>query len=137
MPGSLKQSTQESLKQSTQESPKQMSQNAMPELKTSFDINYIKENIKIIETKIKQIKLLGKTDAFDFELEIMSELPEFYQSHPFLVKKLCKGDDISLLYTMFENLQQVEHNTKSLHEVETTLGNKLAKDFILPMINKK
>ena len=56
------------------------------------------------------MELAGKSDSFDFELEIMTQFPDFYQAHPFLVKKLCKRDDISMLYKMLDN--KIEDHVK-------------------------
>ena len=47
----------------------------------------------------------GVNDAFEYEMKIMETHPGFYQSNPFLVKKLCKKEDISMLYKMLESLK--------------------------------
>ena len=108
-----------------------------PELKTSFDILMIKENIKSIQQAINKMELEGKSDPFDFEMAILESHPEFYQSHPFLVKKLCKRDDISFLYQMLGNLEKVESGEKSLAGVELNLGNQLANQYLYPALAKE
>jgi hypothetical protein len=108
-----------------------------PELKTSFDILMIKENIKSIQQAINKMELEGKSDPFDFEMAILESHPEFYQSHPFLVKKLCKRDDISFLYQMLGNLEKVESGEKSLAGVELNLGNQLANQYLYPVLAKE
>lgn len=107
------------------------------EVKTNFNILLIKENIKSIQDDISKMELDGVSDPFDFELSIMESHAEFYSSHPFLVKKLCKRDDISMLYKMLESLESVEQGNKSLSSVELDLGDKLANQFLYPVINKK
>ena len=107
-----------------------------PELKTTFDILMIKQTITEIDESINKMESEGKTDSFDWELEIMTQFPDFYQSHPFLVKKLCKRDDISILYKMLDSLQQVENGTQSLAGVELNLGTQLANKFVYPNLKK-
>lgn len=119
----------------SQDIPKNL-QSPPPELKTTFDIIWIKENIKLVSDKISQMESNGKTDAFDFEMEIMESCPEFYQSHPFLVKKLCKRDDLSMLNKMLNQLEKVELGNTSLAGVELNLGEELANKYLYPVINK-
>jgi hypothetical protein len=107
-----------------------------PELKTDFNILAIKQTVIEINNAIVQMEKTGKTDSFDFELEIMTQYPDFYQAHPFLVKKLCKRDDISLLYKMFDSLQSVQDGDQSLASVELNLGSQLANKFVYPNLNK-
>lgn len=107
------------------------------EIKTNFNILLIKENIKSIQDAISKMELEGINNPFDFELSIMESHADFYSLHPFLVKKLCKRDDISMLYKMLESLETVEQGSKSLSSVELDLGEKLANEFLYPVINKK
>ena len=96
----------------------------------SYNINIIKEKVELIQKSIKKIEYNGIKDPFQIELILMDEYPDFYQSYPFIVKKLCKKDDISMLYQMFNNLEKVETGNKSLASVELDLGDKLAKLYI-------
>ena len=99
-------------------------------LRNDFKIKYIRTNINNILTKIKEMEGKGIHDSFDHELEIMTTLPEFYGEYPFLVKKVCKKEDTSVLYQMFDNLEQVQNGDKSLASVEYSLGNELANKYI-------
>lgn len=108
-----------------------------PELKSSFDINWVKQNVQEISNKIKELELQGKSDSFEFEMIFLESHPEFYQLHPFLVKKLCKRDDLSMLYKMLDNLEKVENGNKSFATVELKLGQELADQYLHPVINKK
>ena len=116
--------------------------NKMPEqppapLKTTFNVTYIKEHVNMINEHIKKMELQGKKDVFEFEMELLEVFPEFYDAHPSLVKKLCKREDISFLYKMLENLDQVEKGNKSIASVEMNLGQELAGKFLYPVVNKK
>jgi hypothetical protein len=107
-----------------------------PELKTDFNILMIKQTVTEINNAIITMEKAGKTDSFDFELEIMTQYPDFYQAHPFLVKKLCKRDEISMLYKMLDSLQSVQDGNQSLASVELNLGSQLANKFVYPNLNK-
>jgi hypothetical protein len=104
-----------------------------PEVKNEFNVEFIKSNVSEIQEIISQNP---NTDPFDLELKFMESHAEFYQQHPFLVKKLCKKEDISMLFTMLSNLSQVENGEKSLASVELNLGNQLANKYIYPKMNK-
>ena len=106
------------------------------ELRNDFNINFIKTTINSINQLIEKMTKNGTTEPFDFELEIMTQYPEFYNEYPFLVKKLCKKEDTSMLYKMFENLEQVQSGDKSLASVELKLGNELADKYINSVVKK-
>ena len=112
------------------------SDNTTSNSENSFNIDNIKLHVDLINKLINKLELGGKTEAFDFELEIMTTYPEFYDRHPFLVKKLCKRDDISMLYKMFENLNEIESGNKTLDNVELNLGEDLAQSYLYPCLKK-
>lgn len=107
------------------------------ELKTDFNVLMIKDHVAIFQKEIQRMKQEGKTDPFDHEMSILETFPEFYQQHPFLVKKICSGSDMSMLTKMLDNLELVQEGNKSLASVELNLGNELANQFLYPVINKK
>lgn len=107
------------------------------EVKTEFNLDMIKSNIQLIQQDINNMELQGISDPFDFELAIMEKYPEFYSSNPYLVKKICKRDNLDMLYQMFDNLEQIEKGDKSMASVELNLGQQLAKQFLYPKIEKK
>ena len=72
------------------------------------------------------------TDIFQVEMEIMKAYPYFYEEHPFLVKRLCKGEDLSILFKMIEGLKKVESGEKTLTQVELPLGQELADEYLYP-----
>ena len=106
-------------------------------VKKTFNVEMIKDHIKLINMHINKMELQGKKDAFEFELELLEVFPEFYDAYPFLVKKICKRGDLSILYKMLENLDQVEQGNKSLSNVEHNLGEDLAKQFLYPALKNK
>ena len=107
----------------------------LPEVRSTFNINIIKETIENINKDIEKDINKNKS-VFELELYIMTEYPEFYNNYPFLVKKICKKEDIQMLYKMFNNLNDVESGNKTLANVETKLGVELAQQYIYPKLNK-
>ena len=110
--------------------------NNEPILRKTFNLNFIRETILNIKNEINEIKKSGNNNILEHELEIMNKYSDFYDAYPFLVKKLCKGDDLDMLDNMFKNLEKVETGESSLASVELNLGNKLAKQYLHPNINK-
>ena len=108
----------------------------VPEANQLFSLMMVREHVKIINDYINMLELSGKSDLFEIELEVMTKYPEFYEGHPFLVKKLCKRDDISMLFKMLDNLDKVDNGTKSLATVELTLGEELADKYLYPVVGK-
>ena len=109
---------------------------APPELRTEFKVESIKKIVEEIQLIIDTMEQNGTTDPFEYEMKLMETHPEFYQSYPFLVKKLCKKEDISMLYKMLDNLNKVSNGEKSLAAVEMNLGNELANKYIYPTLKK-
>jgi hypothetical protein len=102
----------------------------MEELRKNFNIDLIKETINEINKELIKMKNIGENNIFNLEMNIAEMFPEFYDEYPFLVKKICKGDDIETLYKMLQCLNQVEKGKKSLCEVEKKLGNELLNKYI-------
>lgn len=102
----------------------------MEELRKDFNIELIKNTINEINNELNKMKDMGETDVFNLEMNISEMFSEFYDNYPFLVKKICKGDDIETIYTMLKCLSQVEKGNKTLSEVENKLGNELLNKYI-------
>jgi hypothetical protein len=113
-----------------------MNNTVEPVVRSSFNITFIKENIIKLTELIETMKSKGNNDILEHELEFMHTYPEFYNSYPFLVKKVCKGGDLSMLETMFKNLEKVESGEKSLAGVELKLGKELASQYLEPVVKK-
>lgn len=105
-------------------------------LKTNFETNKIKQFVAMLDTEIKLMIKNKKTDPFEHEIEIMTNYPDFYQEYPSLVKKLCKQDDMSMLYKMLDSLESIQTGQKSLAGAELTLGEELATKYLYPNVKK-
>jgi hypothetical protein len=105
-------------------------------LRTNFNIDNVKNMINIINDNIKEFEENNIKDEFDMELKIMEIYPEFYQDYPFIVKKLCKKEDISMIYYMLDKLEKVENQEINFKETEKSLGNELAQKYLYPKIEK-
>lgn len=104
-----------------------------------IDINQIKNNIKILEQHIKELKNQGVIDSFNLELKLIELMPEFYDSNPSIVKYFCKENadkqEHTYLYKMLGLIEQVQTGEKSLASVEMNLGEELAQKFVYPVVN--
>lgn len=100
------------------------------EIRTNYETSNIKKHVELIVNMINKMETENNYDAFNCEIEVMTQYPEFYQEYPSLVKKLCKKDDITMLLKMLENLDMVERGEKSLASVENKLGQELANKYI-------
>ena len=99
----------------------------------------IEIRIKTLQSRLQILREMNITDPFDLEMDILHNMPEFYDDFPSIVKRLCREEnqDNSYLDKMIELLKDVEKNKKSLASVEMNLGEELAEKFIYPVINKK
>ena len=102
----------------------------MEELRKSFNIDIVKETINEINKELTKMKNFGEDNIFNLEMNIAEMFPEFYDEYPYLIKKICKGDNIETLYTMLKCLNQVENGSKTLNQVENKLGNELFNKYM-------
>jgi hypothetical protein len=105
-----------------------------PELREDFNIKLLKSNIKLIQDHINLMISEGEHDQFKHELKILELFPDFYDNYPFLVKKICKNEDMKFLDKMLNNLKQIENGEKTLPTVEMKLGTELANKYLYPNI---
>jgi len=99
----------------------------MEDIKDNFDIKIIKQNIKDIQIYINSLKI---TDELQLEINVMDKFKDFQIKYPFLVKKICKKEDLSVLYTMLEKLDEVEQGKNTFLNVEKNLADSLAKEYL-------
>lgn len=104
---------------------------------SNYNVKNIRANINIIEQEIKDLELKGVTTSFDIELHILEKFPEFYSLYPFLVKKICKKDDYTLLFDILNKLENVENGNENFTDVEQKLSMDLANKYLYLNINNK
>lgn len=68
--------------------------------------------------------------SYENEVMILNKYPELYDKYTFIIKKICKKDDVSILYEMLENINNINNGIDSLSNVEKNLGGKLAKTYL-------
>jgi hypothetical protein len=108
----------------------------MTTLRTNFRVAEMRKQITTIQERMTNMKEMGITDPFDYEMDILTNLPDFYKDHPFIVKKIVSGNDLGYLYKMLDSLEQVQAGNTSLSNTELTLGEELAEKFLYPHIKK-
>ena len=91
--------------------------------------------IKEIKEKVSVLKSQNKSDV-DIELFFLDNDTEFYENHPYLIKKLIKGDSLEFLDKMINNMKEIEDGNQSLASTELKLGEELAQKYLYPVIKK-
>jgi hypothetical protein len=94
------------------------------------NLDAIKSTIVLIQKVLDKMISEGKTNAYENELTILELYPEFYNSYPFLVKKICKQQDITMLFHMLEKLDEIKEGNITLEKVEYDLGQQLYKKYV-------
>ena len=102
----------------------------MSDIKNNFDTPIIKNNINLINSYIEELNKNNIIKDVEIELIIMDKFEDFYNKYPFLVKKLCKKEDITILYKMLEKLDDVEYKNQNFVKVENDLANDLANIYL-------
>ena len=102
----------------------------MEELREEFKTKVIEDTILEINKEIDKMKKYGETNPFNLEMNICEMFPDFYNDYGFLVKKICKGDNIDIFYKMLKSLKKVEDGSKSFKDVESSLGNELFNKYM-------
>ena len=98
----------------------------------------IRNQILIIEKKIKDLRKEGVVDSLDLEMYFINNMTETYESYPHLIKRLCREEkqDNTYLYKMIDLIEKINNNETTVEEVEKNLGSELARKFLYPEINK-
>jgi hypothetical protein len=100
-----------------------------------YNTSVLENDIASILGYIDLLKEEKITDIFQLEMEVMKAYPCFYDQYPFLVKRLCKGEDLAILFKMIKELKKVESGEKTLTQVELPLGQELADEYLYPHLN--
>jgi hypothetical protein len=88
---------------------------------------FIRYNIAIIAKLMKEG--VDKT-------EIFKQCSDFAEQFPELFKKITNGDDMSNLGIMLALLDKMGSDGLSQHKASVAIGQKLAKDYITPVVEK-
>ena len=104
--------------------------------------NYIRESIDLI-TKIvntEDFLLLKVTDNNAYEYNMKKMFPEFSEQYPLLFKKAINKEDLSMLDTMLQSMDEIQNkkelDTDKIKEIHTSLGEKIAEKYLYPTIGK-
>lgn len=90
-------------------------------------INYPEEEINIITKRVKELKNM---DDMNKEMTIVTEFPELYDKYPFLIKKICKGENMDFLKVMKEKINNINNNVISKTEADVDITKKLTDTYI-------
>ena len=90
-------------------------------------INYPEEEINIITKRVEELKNM---DDMNKEMTIVTEFPELYDKYPFLIKKICKGENMDFLKVMKEKINNINNNVISKTEADVDITKKLTDTYI-------
>lgn len=96
-----------------------------------------KKNVELIKNKLKELRDKGIKDSFELEMKMIEELPEQYDSFPWLIKRLTKSEDETILNKFIESLEKVVSGEQTLAATELNLGLELKKQFLDDILEKK
>ena len=98
----------------------------------------IRDMVNEINIKVSEYyKVDNNSDSYVIELNILEQYPDFYDKYPFLVKKICKREDLTILYKMIDNIDLINSGKDNIKDVELRLGKELAEIYLHPKDFKK
>ena len=103
---------------------------------SKFNLDIIKSTIISIDKILDDMESKGNINPFENELKILELYPEFYNMYPFLVKKICKRQNINMVYHMLDKLSEIDNGDNTLQHVEQELGQQLYDIYVSPNIKK-
>jgi serine/threonine protein kinase len=89
------------------------------------------ERIKKINMKLSHMNLTEKENHF------FDNYPNIMEKYPFLVSTICSGGDLTMLDYMLSSLEQVEKGNTSQEDMEKIVGERLADDYVKPLIDEE
>lgn len=104
-----------------------------------MDPQKIKETVQKLQTfvntnEMQELKI-NNNELFKYRIE--TEFTEFSQSYPTIVKKIMLGDNLKYLDKMIDAMASINNKKSTREDVEKTLGEELAEEFIYPLVNDK
>ena len=89
----------------------------------------LKKDVAEIKSNIDRIKAEGLTIPYHIELAFLERYPKLYDKYPFLVKKICTGENLEMLDKMLNSIANIEKGADKFEE-EKKLGEELGKKYI-------
>ena len=98
------------------------------------NIDIMRTKVKSVQEKIKSLRNEEKKNDSDIEAHFFNNDIEFYEKYPYLIKKLIKGGDLSMLDKFLSSLEKVHNGEQSLASTELKLGEDLAQQYLYPSV---
>jgi len=89
----------------------------------------LKKDVAEIKLNIDLIKAEGTTVPYHIELAFLERYPELYDKYPFLVKKICTGENLEMLNKMLNSIDKIEKGADKFEE-EKKIGEELGEKYI-------
>jgi hypothetical protein len=100
-----------------------------------MDSNEIKQTVELVQKIIntEEYIILKKENDIKYRNKLISLFPTFSNDYPILFKKIINNDDITMLYTMLNSINDVSSG-KDEKKITTELGEMLAEKYIYPVV---
>jgi hypothetical protein len=95
----------------------------------------VKNTISEIENILKSLNT-KKMSNNEIENYFFDKHTDIMDTYPFLVTTLINNTDRKMLDYMLENLRLMESGTKSSHEADVDIGQKIVDDYVKPELKK-
>ena len=98
------------------------------------NIDTMRAKVKSVQEKINNLRNEENKNDGDIEAHFFNNDVEFYEKYPYLIKKLIKGGDLSMLDKFLNSLEKVHNGEQSLASTELKLGEDLAQEYLYPSV---
>jgi hypothetical protein len=89
----------------------------------------LKKIVSDIKINVAVIRAEGLKDPFKIELQYLERYSEQYDNYPFLIKKIIKNEDLTILNKMLESIDNIDKGSDKFEE-EKKLGKILEKKYV-------
>ena len=104
-------------------------------MSVSFNSDEIKQTVELIQKIIntEEYIVLKRDDSVRYRTKLSEMFPTFANDYPILFKKIINKDDITMLTTMLNSLNDISSG-KNEKEITEGLGEHLAEKYIYPVL---
>jgi len=97
--------------------------------------NEIKETVKLIQNIIntEEYIILQRDDNIKYRNSLIQMFPTFADDYPILFKKIINKEDITMLTTMLNSLDEISSG-KDEKQITEGLGEHLAEKYLYPVL---
>ena len=96
------------------------------------ELKMIKECVSLILKQKEKLLTSKKMNELEFHLKMEELFPSFIKNYGAIYKMVVKSTDLTLLYTMIDNMNDVCKGDKKFEDVRSKFGSILADKYVPP-----